>query len=99
MFVAFVLRDQVKAAKARLIVKAYKRFHSQNEVSEIECMLNLGTIFLFNHCQFHELLNVLLNAIKHEVHRVKSDKLVVKVVEDVRFIVNATAVLMGLYSQ
>ena len=73
MLVALILSDEIEAILVK--VEAYEWFHCQYKVSQIESMLNLLAI---NTLYFKILiikLDILVYAIVHNLHLVKTDKL------------------------
>ena len=72
MLIALILPYKLEATS--VIVKAYERLYIEDEVGDIEGVLNLGTIVLFDVNTVHKLFDILLNTEVHNCQMVESNK-------------------------
>ena len=73
MLVALILPHEIESVLVE--IEAHKRLHSQYEVCQVKCMLDLLAIQPFYFKVFIIKLDILVYAIVHNLHLVKSDKL------------------------
>lgn len=73
MLVALILPDEIESVLVE--IKTHKRLHCQDKVCQVECMLNFMAIQPLYFKVLIIKLDILVYAIVHNLHLVKSDKL------------------------